>query len=138
MQISHDNSALVSLPLVRLIMRQEAKLDPLSLQEEVKEIRKQIDDMAEKRHKERYESLYAIAPPEMQRHLQVASAKGASNWVTAMPSFDHETVLHKGEFSDAIYMRYGWEIAPIDVRMCSKRQHAARSHVGRISNNPAQ
>ena len=46
----------------------------------------------------------------MQRHLQVASAKGASNWVTAMPSFDHDTVLHKGEFTDAIYMRYGWEI----------------------------
>jgi len=34
-KFSHDNSALVSLPLVRLIMRQEAKLDPLSLQEEV-------------------------------------------------------------------------------------------------------
>ena len=60
-KFSHDNSALVSLPLVRLIMRQEAKLDPLSLQEEVKEIRKQIDNMAEKRHKERYENLYARA-----------------------------------------------------------------------------
>jgi hypothetical protein len=123
-------------------MRQEEKLDPQSLREEVKEIRKQIDDMAEKRHKERYESLYATAPPEMQRHLQVASAKGASNWVTAMPSFDHDTVLHKGEFSDAIYMRYGWEITdtPIDVRMWSKLQHAARSrlHAGRISNNPVQ
>ena len=52
-KFSHENSALVSLPLVRLIMRQEAKLDPQSLREEVKEIRKQIDDMAEKRHKER-------------------------------------------------------------------------------------
>jgi len=70
--------------------------------------------MAEKRHK-KDENLYAKAPPEMQRHLGVASGKGASNWVTAMPSFDHDTVLHKGEFTDAIYTRYGWEIPDLPL-----------------------
>jgi hypothetical protein len=30
--------------------------------------------------------------------------------VTATPSFDHDTVLNKGEFVDAIYIRYGWTL----------------------------
>jgi len=41
--------------------------------------------------------------------------KGASSWVTATPLYDHGTVLHKGDFVDAIYMRYGWTLPDLPV-----------------------
>src|SRR3954469_12795441 len=42
--------------------------------------------------------------------------KGASSWVTATPSFDHGTVLHKGEFVDACYIRYGWTLLNLPTK----------------------
>ena len=44
------------------------------------------------------------------RVIQNASEKGASSWVTAIPLYDHSTVLHKGEFRDAMRLRYGWDL----------------------------
>ena len=35
-QLAHDNSLLISLPLVRLISRQEAELDPKAIMDETK------------------------------------------------------------------------------------------------------
>ena len=49
-----------------------------------------------------------LAPDEMKLAMKTTVEKGASSWVTATPLFDHDTVLHKGDFVDAIYMRYGW------------------------------
>src|SRR4029079_2508655 len=72
--------------------------------------------------------------PMMQINLKVAREKGASSWVTALPLFDHETVLSKGEFIDAVYIRYGWSLpdmtltcacgSPFDV------QHALDCMIG--------
>jgi hypothetical protein len=92
---------------VRLILRQEAELDPTALIDEIKANRKQVDAETEEWHKAKYEALYAAASPEMKLCLKVACEKGASSWITAAPSYDHHTVLHKGDFVDAIYMRYG-------------------------------
>ena len=35
--------------------------------------------------------------------------------MTAMPNEEHGTVLHKGDFIDAIYMRYGWPILSLPL-----------------------
>ena len=40
--------------------------------------------------------------------LKTTIEKGASSWVTSTPLFEHDTVLHKGDFVDAVYIRYGW------------------------------
>jgi len=101
-QLAHDNSLLISLPLVRLISRQEAELDPKAVMDETKAIRRQIDAESEKRHKARSAELYEAAPAETKLCLKVANEKGASSWITAAPSFDHETILHKGEFTDPV------------------------------------
>ena len=47
------------------------------------------------------------APDEMKLALKACSEKGASSWVTAVPTYDHGTVLHNGEFVDAVCIRYG-------------------------------
>src|ERR1700709_369485 len=54
-------------------------------------------------------------PLMISNSVQAASAKGASSWVTACPSYDHGTVLHKGEFVDACYIRYGWTLLDLPV-----------------------
>ena len=48
------------------------------------------------------------APAELLASIKISLEKGASSWVTAAPSYDHGTILHKGEFVDALYIRYGW------------------------------
>ncbi|PFX17666.1 Histone-lysine N-methyltransferase EHMT1 [Stylophora pistillata] len=42
---------------------------------------------------------------------EIASEKGASNWLTIIPIEEMGFTLNKGEFRDAIKLRYDWEIA---------------------------
>ena len=73
-------------------------------------MRGDVDVENEARHKDSLKLILNGAPAELKLALQAATEKGASSWVTAAPSFDHGTVLHKGEFTDAIYIRYGWPL----------------------------
>ena len=52
-----------------------------------------------------YES---FSDPSQKWCLVVASDKGASSWLTALPIVEHGFALHKGAFIDAICLRYGW------------------------------
>ena len=42
---------------------------------------------------------------------ELASEKGASNWLTVIPIDEMGFTLNKGEFRDALKLRYDWEIA---------------------------
>ena len=46
-----------------------------------------------------------------QRAVELASEKGASNWLTVIPIDEMGFSLNKGEFRDALKFRYDWEIA---------------------------
>ena len=46
-----------------------------------------------------------------QRAVELASEKGASNWLTVLPIDEMGLTLNKGEFRDALKLRYDWEIA---------------------------
>ncbi|MCY7393226.1 MAG: hypothetical protein LH647_17540, partial [Leptolyngbyaceae cyanobacterium CAN_BIN12] len=107
---AHENSKKLSEPLVKLILRQELELDPEEIAGEVKHLRMQIDETSEKLQATKLEALLLRVSPEMKNAMKNTVEKGASSWVTATPLFDHGTVLHKGEFVDAVYMRYGWTL----------------------------
>lgn len=73
-------------------------------------IRKQQKTRTEKALDEQLRSIEEKAPDGLKIAIKQACEKGASSWVTARPRYSHPwTVLHKGEFRDAIYLRYGWE-----------------------------
>jgi hypothetical protein len=97
-QISSANSPYISAPLVRLIQRQAFDFDPRELAEEMKALRKDVDRESDARSKAKLDAILLHAPQELKLAVQAASEKGASSWVTATPSFDHGTILHKGEF----------------------------------------
>ena len=113
--IAHTNSVYISSPLVRLIKRQEFDFDPRELSEEVQKLRADVDKEADARFKEKLGMILEAAPPELKKAVEAASEKGASSWVTAMPNYDHGTVLHKGEFVDACYIRYGWTLLDLPL-----------------------
>ena len=50
-------------------------------------------------------------PPKTRRAMELATEKGASNWLTVIPIEEMDYNLNKGEFRDAVKLRYEWEIA---------------------------
>ena len=48
-----------------------------------------------------------------QRAMGLPQERGASSWLTALPLASHGFSLSKGEFRDALCMRYGWTPANI-------------------------
>ena len=48
-------------------------------------------------------------PAKLKRAVEVASEKGASTWLTALPLEEHGFLLNKREFHDALHLRYGWQ-----------------------------
>ena len=104
--IAHTNSVYVSAPLVRLVKRQEFEFEPSELLSQIKSLRNDVNKENETRSKEKLDLILENAPEDLKLALKACSEKGASSWVTAVPSYDHGTVLHKGEFTDSVCIRY--------------------------------
>ena len=56
-------------------------------------------------------------PSKIERAVELAAEKGASNWLTVIPIKEINFILNKREFRDAIKLRYDWEIADLPA-MC--------------------
>jgi len=56
------------------------------------------------------ENLKNSLPRKTKRAVDLATEKGASNWLTVIPIKDMDFDLNKREFRDAIKLRYDWEI----------------------------
>ena len=74
-----------------------------------KTIRKENRQKQEEAAREVYEQL----SPQMQRSVDLSKEKGSSSWLTVLPLDDHDLCLHKGEFRDALSLRYGWSLSNI-------------------------
>jgi hypothetical protein len=70
---------------------------------------------------------------ETQKAIIEARQKGASSWVTARLE-QHNTVLNKGDFRDAICIRYGWQVPFLPHTCCCGAhfdlQHALDCGIG--------
>jgi hypothetical protein len=121
-------------PLVALLLRQADSFDPVSLKEEQKAIRNMQDVDIDFQNTAKADSIMAKSSPELKRAIEIARQKGASSWVTAMPTEEHDTVLHKRDFVDAVYIRYAWAILDLPERcVCGKHfdvQHSLDCMVG--------
>ena len=93
---SFEHSSQLCEPLVSLILRQADAFEPVSLREEQKLIRIQQDAALDKQHELAISALSVKSPKPLQRAIAVARQKGASSWLTAIPSAEHDTILHKG------------------------------------------
>ena len=56
----------------------------------------------------RLESTVSNSPPPLHWVVECCTEKGASSWLSALPLKEYGFALHKGEFIDAICLRYGF------------------------------
>ena len=59
--------------------------------------------------------------------MELASEKGASNWMSALPLERYGFALHKGAFRDALCLRYGWQPQRLPSH-CACGQHTSIDH----------
>ena len=97
----------ITAPIVALIHLQSAEY-PFSVIEDVYEQKSKITSERRKNLDNAAKELFTDLPKSLQRSVEVASEKGASTWLTALPLIEHGFALHKGSFRDALCLRYGW------------------------------
>ena len=97
-------------PLVDLIQSQETyqTVDP----ELISGIKKNIRKHNRLRYIQQADRVQNNLTPELKRCAQLAKEKGASSWLSVLPLEEH-FYLHKGEFRDALCLRYGWQLSGI-------------------------
>ena len=133
-KINFEYSTELCHPLVSLIKKQADSFDPSEVHADQKAIKDKQEFDLEYRHGVAISTLSMNASKPLQRAIAVARQKGASSWVTAMPSEEHDTVLHKGDFLDALYIRYGWDILDLPEKcVCGEAfnvQHSLDCPIG--------
>ena len=104
---SFQSSERITAPLVALIVSQEANcvMDPVTTTT-LKNVVKKANRL---RQNEQANSVYAQLTPDAKRCVDLAREKGSSSWLSVLPLEEHGFLLHKGEFRDALSLRYGWK-----------------------------
>ena len=60
--------------------------------------------------------MQSILLENLQRAVLQAKEKGSTNWLTALPLQDHGLVLNKGEFGDALNLKYNRPIKGLPTK----------------------
>jgi len=63
-------------------------------------------------------TLSSTLSPNLQLSRKLAGEKGASSWLSTLPLECNGFALHKGDFCDAVALRYGW--CPPSNCVCDK------------------
>ena len=83
----------------------------ISACEEVVGIRQKQRVLRRKEEEQKAEDFISRLPQGSRRAAKLASEKGASSWLTALPLDRHGFRLHKGAFRDALNLRYNWALS---------------------------
>jgi hypothetical protein len=96
-------------PLAALIVAQspEQAVD----QTEITAIKKDIRKTNRQRQEDQAKEIHNHLNPKLRRSIDLAMEKGSSAWLSVLPLEDHDFYLHKGEFRDALCLRYGWSLS---------------------------
>ena len=97
----------ISKPLIESILLQDSEysFECLDAQMSAKSIIKQ---QRREQATQAAEDVKQYLTPAYHRVLDLASERGASNWLTSLPITEFGFSLHKGAFVDALCLRYGW------------------------------
>ena len=121
----------MTVPLVALIVSQEMNqtIDP----ESVSTIKKNIRSSNRLRNIQQAGNVYDQLTPELKRCVDLVKEKGSS-WLSVLPLEEHGFYLHKGEFRDALSLRYGWKLSntpqTCNCGVCFTVDHAVICHIG--------
>ena len=72
------------------------------------------------------EELLNEASPDIHRPVNLGSERGAYVWLTALPIDSQGFWLHKGDFRNALCLRYGWPLCHLPTKCVCVLQEALR------------
>ena len=106
--VEFNASKSISAPLTEMIVQQTTPdaFEKPSLQSVKAAVKQQKGEQLENEITEVKEQL----SPSLQRAMELASEKGASIWLTALPLQEQGFCLNKQEFKDALCLQYGWQL----------------------------
>ena len=104
---SYNVSVKVTQPLIGKIIQQS---DELPTVDEVQEAKSAAISENKTREKECKDNIKTSQDPKTQRIIEQLSEPGASSWLGALPIESHGFNLTKGEFQDALAIRYNRHI----------------------------
>ncbi|XP_073253376.1 uncharacterized protein [Porites lutea] len=111
----YEASVKITCPLVRQIVKQAHEPpDETEIKTLQASARREKDELLKMQCEQVRESL----PSKTERAVEIATEKGASNWLTVIPIKEMNFNLSKREFRDAVKLRYDWEIADLPA-MCT-------------------
>ena len=95
---------------MQLILNQSKTLSPETVLEQ------------EQKLQVRASNRQANLPTTLKKAIEISREKGASSWLTVLPIKEHRFItLHKCDFRDTLYLRYGWPPPLITSRcVCNK------------------
>ena len=88
-----------------LVLESQDSVTAITQQEKKCTITKELKTY---RRNQKKKPLYFLTETE-KNATDLASEKGASDWLNALPLSRYNFNLNKSEFRDGIYLRYGWE-----------------------------
>jgi hypothetical protein len=110
-QDQHASSLRITEPHVESIMEQETIMRPTNSNgKTIKEIKIDEKKLKQQTRKENIELIDTKMPPRVLPYVKQARDKGDSSWLNALPIEEQNFVLNKGEFKDALRLRYNIEL----------------------------
>ena len=92
---------------MKLIVKQQAEYSYESLADQMT-ARSKVRQQRRQQTSTSAEHLKLTLSHARRRAMELASERGASNWLTSLPIEEFGFCLHKGTFTDALALRYGW------------------------------
>ena len=103
-----EASRKVCAPLVKIILEQEG--DALYARHQQESIKRNLRRLHANQMKTAADNVLAALGPMERQCAMAAQEKGTSAWLAAIPIQRHGFALTKGQFWDAIALRYGWQL----------------------------
>lgn len=114
-------------PLVEVLISSRSDLPP-DVINRMSEVRKMNAKIKESEFRSRMNDVKVKLPPERLRLFEVSIENGASTWLTAIPLKEFGFDLSKGEFRDALCIRYGWRPTDLPLKcVCGESFTVAHS-----------
>ena len=107
-----SSSIAITQPLVELLLGDDDG-SVIDIEVEMDKAKKKCKLEKEEVYRSTMTTLRSNLPADRLRLFDVSSEKGASSWLTALPLKEYGFDLSKGEFRDALSLRYGWR--PLDL-----------------------
>ena len=133
--ISYEASTQINQPLIKQILLQSDILPDVT---EVKDVRSEALLVYSRKIDEKHNDITTSQDADTQRSIEQLSEPGASSWLGALPLAEQGFNLTKGEFQDALALRYNRTVKNLPSKCpCGSTftvTHALNCHLGGFVN----